>query len=101
MIESVRLYLRYAEIVLRGKMQYRVSFVMLSVGQFLGILTEFLAIVALFSRFGSLRDWTLPEIGLLYGIVHISFSIAEGIGRGFDTFSDMIKSGDFDRLLLR
>jgi ABC-2 type transport system permease protein len=100
-IESIRLYLRYSGIVLRGKMQYRASFIMLSVGQFLTILTEFLAIAALFYRFGDLRGWTLPEIGLLYGIVHISFSIAEGIGRGFDTFSDMIKSGDFDRLLLR
>lgn len=101
MIESIRLYFRYAGIVLRGKMQYRVSFIMLSVGQFIGILTEFLAVVALFARFGSLHGWTLPQIGLLYGIVHISFAIAEGIGRGFDTFSEVIKNGDFDRLLLR
>src|SRR5262249_25101387 len=26
---------------------------------------------------------------------------AEGFGRGFDTFSNLVKSGDFDRLLLR
>nr|MDQ2732383.1 ABC-2 family transporter protein [Armatimonadota bacterium] len=43
----------------------------------------------------------LPEVALLYGMVSISFALAEGIGRGFDLFPGLVKSGDFDRLLLR
>ncbi|HEV2472719.1 MAG TPA: ABC-2 family transporter protein, partial [Chthonomonadales bacterium] len=31
----------------------------------------------------------------------VAFALAEGIGRGFDVFSNLVKSGDFDRLLLR
>jgi ABC-2 type transport system permease protein len=82
-------------------MQYRASFLMLTVGQLLITGIEFLGIWALFARFGSLRGWTLPEIALFYGIVNVAFAITEGIGRGFDTFPNLVKTGDFDRLLLR
>lgn len=82
-------------------MQYRASFAMLSVAQFVSIFVEFAAMVALFHRFGTLQGWTLPEVAIIYGIAHIAFALAEGFGRGFDMFPALIKSGDFDRLLLR
>src|SRR5262249_15238657 len=88
-------------ISLRGQMQYRASFLMLTLGQLLITGIEFLGIWALFARFGSLRGWSLAEIGLFYGMVNVAFAIAEGVGRGFDTFSNLVKSGDFARLLLR
>jgi ABC-2 type transport system permease protein len=62
---------------------------------------EFLGIWALFDRFGSLRGWKLPEVALFYGVANVAFAIAEALARGFDTFPNMVKSGDFDRLLLR
>jgi len=74
---------------------------MLTVGNLAGTATEFLAIWALFARFGSLRGWTLPEIALFFGVTDCAFALAEGIGRGFDTFSNLVKNGDFDRLLVR
>jgi ABC-2 type transport system permease protein len=99
--DSVRLYLRYAALSLRGQMQHRASFALWSFAQFFGIAIEFVGVWALFDRFGAVRGWRLPEIGLLFGMVNVAFALAEGFGRGFDTFSDMVKSGDFDRLLLR
>jgi ABC-2 type transport system permease protein len=101
MRDTIRLYFRFAAICLRSKMQYRASFILFTVGQFGALALEFLAIWALFRRFGNLKGWTLPEIGLFYGVTHGSFAIAEIVGRGFYTFSDMVKSGDFDRFLLR
>ncbi|MBN2562123.1 MAG: ABC-2 family transporter protein [Phycisphaerae bacterium] len=82
-------------------MQYRASFLIWGAGAFLGHLTEFLGIWALFDRFDSLRGWRLPEIAFFYGLIHVALALAEGIGRGFDVFPRMVKSGDFDRLLLR
>jgi ABC-2 type transport system permease protein len=82
-------------------MQYKASFVMSSLGLFVITFSEFVAVAALFLRFGSLRGWTLPEAGLLYGIVSLAFSSAEAAARGFDTFPGMVKSGEVDRLLLR
>jgi ABC-2 type transport system permease protein len=97
----VRLYGRYLMTSLQGQMQYRASFVLSSIGQFVAVGVEFLGILALFHRFGALNGWTLPEVALLYGIANVAFALAESFGRGFDTFSTMIRSGDFDRLLVR
>jgi len=82
-------------------MQYRASFVMLSLSQFLVTFLEFGAIVILFDRFRQLRGWTLAEVALFYGIVNAAFAVAEGAARGFDSFDQMVKAGDFDRILLR
>jgi ABC-2 type transport system permease protein len=62
---------------------------------------EIVAIWALFDRFGSLQGWKLGEVALFYGIVHLGFAFAEAFGRGFDNTHLLIRSGDFDRLLLR
>ena len=101
MRNALRLYFRYAAISIQGQMQYRASFVMLTAGYFLLTGLDFAALWVLFSHFGSIQGWTLPEVGLLYGMVNIAFAVAEGAARGFDTFGTWVRSGDFDRLLLR
>lgn len=96
-----RLYLRYVGASIRSQLQYRASFVMLSLGQALLTGVEFVAIWALFDRFGSLGTWALAEVGLLYGMVNVTFALTDAVARGFDLFGRMVKSGDFDRVLLR
>jgi len=100
-LSDLRLYLCYLGISIRGQMQYRASFIMLTAGLFLTMTAEFMAVWALFDRFGSLRGWTLYEIMLFYGMINISFALAEAGARGFDTFAVMVRSGTFDRVLLR
>jgi ABC-2 type transport system permease protein len=82
-------------------MQYPASFWMMTASFFISMALEFIGIVVLFQRFGNLKGWTLAEVALLYGIMGMGFALAEGIGRGFDMFSNLVKTGDFDRLLLR
>lgn len=82
-------------------MQYPASFLMLSAGHFIGTFVDIIGIWVLFDRFKMVKGWTLPEVGLIYGIIHMGFALAEGFSRGFDTFSLIVKNGDFDRLLLR
>jgi len=101
MLDGLRLYLRYIGISVRGQMQYRASFVMITIGHLLITGIEFLGIWVLFERFGKLKGWTLAEVALFYGIVNIAFALAEAAARGFDIFPGMVKSGEFDRLLLR
>ena len=100
-MDSVKLYWRYVGLSIRGQMQYRASFVMLTLGHFAITAVEFLAIWVLFERFGALREWSLAEVALFYGIVNIAFALSEAFARGFDTFPGMVKSGEFDRVLLR
>jgi ABC-2 type transport system permease protein len=100
-MDSWALYARYVSLSFRSQMQYRGSFVLMSAGGFLANFSEFVGIWILFSRFGTLKGWTLGEVGLFYGMISVSFAAALAFSRGLDTFSLQITSGDFDRLLLR
>jgi ABC-2 type transport system permease protein len=100
-VGGLRLYGRYLGISVRGQMQYRSSFVMLSIGHFLVTGIEFATIWILFDRFGSLEGWTIAEVGLFYGMINTAFALSDAASRGFDLFGGMVKHGDFDRVLLR
>jgi len=95
------LYRRYAVNSVRAQMQYKFSFITEIIGHFMVTIIEFFGVIALFERFGSLAGWVLPEVALLYGLVNMTFALADMICRGFDLFGRQIKTGDFDRLLLR
>jgi ABC-2 type transport system permease protein len=101
MANAFFIYIRYISISFKSQMQYKVSLLLQVIGQFTATIIEFLGIWALFTRFSSIGTWTLNEIALFYGMINISFACADALGRGFDTFGKIIKSGDFDRLLLR
>ena len=38
---------------------------------------------------------------MFYGLINIAFSFADAFSRGFDLLGGQIKSGNFDRILLR
>jgi ABC-2 type transport system permease protein len=95
------LFWKLIAVSLRSQMHYPASFLMLSASHFIGTFVDILGIWILFDRFKMVKGWTLPEVGLIYGIIHMGFALAEAFSRGFDTFSQVVKQGDFDRLLLR
>ena len=89
-------------ISIRGQMQYKASFIMMAIGEFFINAVEVAGVWALFTRFGALEDWNLAHVCVFYGLVHISFSIADAISTGFDQFGPrFIRTGQFDRVLLR
>jgi ABC-2 type transport system permease protein len=98
---ALRLYGRYVRASIRSQLAYRASLVMSAIGVFLITASEFVAVWALFDRFGQVRGWTLPEIALFYGMISITWALCDALGRGFELFGTMIKEGNFDRLLLR
>src|SRR5512134_4143159 len=95
------LYWQFVVLSLKSQMQYRASFVFSALGQFLVTGIEIIGIWVLFERFGSLTQWTLPQVAMFYGVVHCAFAIADTLSSGFDQFSVSLKAGDFDRILLR
>jgi ABC-2 type transport system permease protein len=101
-VNAPALYARYALASIRAQLAYPVSFAMLTLGAFLATIIEFVGVWALFRRFGHLGGWQLGEVALFYGLVAMTFAIADAITRGFDIFGDVfVKTGGFDRLLLR
>src|SRR5713226_1001034 len=101
-MNGARLYGRYVGASIQAQMQYPASFLMLAVGQFTITFVEFIGLWSLFRRFGQVDGWTIGQIAVFYGVVNISFAIADAATRGFDVFgTDFVKTGTFDRLLLR
>ncbi|HCS74452.1 MAG TPA: hypothetical protein DIW17_11340 [Clostridiales bacterium] len=97
----MRLYIKYASIILRSQMQYKASFVMTSIGQFLTAFTTFLGMYFMFSRFNSVDGFSFSEVLLCYAVILTAFSLAECFVRGFDAFSGIISNGEFDRIMVR
>jgi ABC-2 type transport system permease protein len=95
------LYSKLIFISLRSQMEYKLSFIYMTVGNFIVTFIEFIALYALFYRFGNISGWTLYEVAVFYGVVNTSFAIEEFFGRGYDIFPKYIRSGFFDRILLR
>lgn len=101
MRDAGRLFWRYLGLSLRVQLQYRWSFLLQTVGQFGITAVEFLGVWSLFHRFHRLGAWSLPEVGMFYGTVGLAWAAADTVGRCFDNFAPLVKSGDFDRVLLR
>lgn len=97
----LKLYFNLMSAGLRSQMQYKVSFIIRIIGHFLVTSSEFVAIAFIFGKFSHIKGWSLWEVGLLYGMTSVSFSLSEIFGRGFHTFDKMIVMGTFDRVLLR
>ena len=100
-LDSLFVYRRFLAVSLRAQMQYKASFLMQLGGRIIVTAGEFMAILVLFDRFESLIGWNVYQVAFIYGIVNISFAVADAMTTGFDLFGDMVKTGDFDRILIR
>ena len=97
----MKLYGKYLSIHIRSMMQYKASFFLTALGQFLTSFNVFLGVFFLFQRFHSVAGFTYQEVLLCFGIMLLEFSLAEAFARGFDTFPTMLANGEFDRILVR
>lgn len=99
--KSFRLYMRYVSINVRCMMQYKTSFFLSAVGQFLVSFNVFLGIFFMFQRFSRVEGFTYSEVLMCFSIILLEFALAEMFARGFDQFPGTVKSGEFDRILVR
>lgn len=97
----MKLYFKYLSMLLKSQMQYKASFLMTALGQFLVSFTAFLGMFFMFSRFHSVKGFAFSEILLCFAVVLMAFSATECFARGFDVFPRLIRSGELDRLLVR
>ena len=99
--KSISLYIRYAGICVRSIMEYKLSFVLMIFGRCMIAFTEFLAIRFLFDGLTEIKGYTYGDVLLCFSVIHMAFTLSELIGNGFKAFSGIVKSGEFDRMLLR
>ena len=99
--KAIRLYCHYVSISVRSAMQYKTSFLLTVVGQFLVSFNIFLGIFFMFERFSAVEGFTYSQVLLCFSIFLLEFCLAEMVARGFDLFPDMVRTGAFDRVLVR
>jgi len=101
MLKEFRVYRHFIKLNILSGAEYKGWWLMI----FHAMLTNFgesLAVVLTFSRFGSIGAWSMERILLIYAMTFTSYGLAQTLFRGFDYFPRrMIRSGDFDRVLLR
>ncbi len=95
------LYRRLIGARIRAQMQYRLSFLLMTLVSFVVTGSDLLAILILFNYFGELAGWRAGEVALLYGLAMVAFGLSEMVAAGFDLFPQAIRQGEFDRVLLR
>ena len=105
MIENIasdlRLYMHFLSMLIRSQAQYEMN-VAVDIGASFAITSlEFVAVLIYFGKIPSMLGWSVGEVAMLYAVMSISFGLAEMFGAGIDAFSDTIRLGEFDRILLR
>lgn len=96
-----KVYWRFIRMHLLSGLEYKGWWMMLF-QVLLVVFSDCVSTLLLFSRFGSIGEWTLPRILLVYSLALIAFGLAESFCRGFDYFPwKMLRTGGFDRLMLR
>ena len=95
------LYLKYIAINIKSLMQYKVSFFLVTLGQFSTAFATFLGIYFMLSRFNSVAEFNYEQVLLSFAVVTMAFSLTEMFGSGFQTLSRMLGNGEFDRILVR
>lgn len=100
-MHAMRIYGKHIQIHIRSGLEYK-GWWMMALQTLLAVIADPIATVLLFARFGNIGPWSVERILMIYAMAVASFGLAETFCRGFDYFPwRMIRSGDFDRLLLR
>jgi len=98
---NLTLYARMVGARARSQMQNRLGFALDVMGTLgLGAL-DLLVVFVVFGTVDTLGGWTAGQVLLLYGVAQSAFAIADAIFGHLDLLPRMIRSGDFDTVLLR
>ncbi len=97
----MKLYLKYISIHMKSIMQYKMSFFLTALGQFMVSFNVFLGVYFMFLLVPKVKGYSFGEVLLCFSIILMQFALAECFARGFDSFSSVISNGEFDRIMVR
>jgi len=98
---EIKIYLTLIKAAIQSRMEYRASFVMWIL-TILGFYGAQIAVVAMMVyQFKEIGGWKAGEIAFLYALLVMTQGVVSALLSGVQDFSDLIREGTFDRLLLR
>lgn len=99
--DSFTVWCRLAGARIRADWQYRTSFFLFLLSQFLVAGLDILVIAAIFTQVDSLGGWSGMEVALMYGMAGLAFGLSDLVVSPVETASKHIKAGTFDLFLHR
>jgi ABC-2 type transport system permease protein len=101
LVEVARIYRHLLGARIRSDLQYRTSFVLFTIGQFLVTFVDFLVVLVLFEQVPSFEGWEVAEVAFLYGVSCLAFAAGDLFVSQIEYLPEHIRIGSFDRILLR
>lgn len=97
----MKLVFKYITMHLKSQLEYRSSFVLSFLAQLIPTILSAAMVFVLLDKFNFGNKFDLYEVMLGVSIVQFGFSFSECFGRGFDRFSEVIKKGNLDLMLIK
>ena len=93
--------LKYISMHIKSQLEYKSSFVFLVIAQIMAFFAYCVVFYSLFDKFGIVKSFNIYQVILCFAVVQFGENFAEGLLRGFDKFSEIVKHGHLDQLLVR
>ncbi|MCQ4022120.1 MULTISPECIES: ABC transporter permease [unclassified Ruminococcus] len=101
MKDILSLFFAYAKSGLKTRFQYKLDAIVTTFAVFLreaaGIIAMYLALL----KFDTINNWNINELMFLFSLIFITYGIFIVFFMALRDFSDWIKHGDIDRVMLR
>lgn len=101
MKDLLSLFAAYAKTGIKARFQYSFDAIFATFSVFFRESAIIIAIYFLLLKFDTLNNWNFSEILFLFSIIAVTYGLFVMFFMAFRDFSDWIKHGDFDRVLLR
>jgi ABC-2 type transport system permease protein len=99
---DLRLFLHFASLRIRERMEYRGAYFIGILAQIVGWGGDYAVVYLLLSRFNSLNGWTWPEVALLFSLELFTYAVgASFVSSAVVELEQMIVDGSFDSVLVR
>lgn len=92
---------KYLGMYFKSQLEYKSSFILTCIAQLLTLSLSSFMVFILMDKFHFLDNYDIYELMLGISIVQFGFSFSECFMRGFDKFSEVIKVGGLDSMLIR
>lgn len=97
----MKFYVKLFALNLKSQMQYKFSFFLSCLGQFVTAFTSFFSVKFIFMQIDAVDGFSYGQVLLCFAVVMLSFSLGEAVGGGLANFPRMVRTGEFDRILTR
>lgn len=98
---ELRIAAQSLKMSIHARMQYRVDSIVAALAVFLRESTNIIVIYLALLKFDKINEWNVNEMLFLFSLLFLTYAFVVSLFADLRQFSDMTRTGRFDRLMLR